>query len=356
MSELKIENLHVSVEGKEILKGVNLVIKKGEIHALMGPNGSGKSTLSFALMGHPKYEITGGKVTLDGKNLFEMEVDERAKAGLFLSFQYPSEIPGVSLANFLRTAYNEVKYPDSEKKVNIVDFMKLLYGKMELLKMDKEFAKRHLNVGFSGGEKKRTEILQLAVLEPKFAILDETDSGLDVDALRVVAAGVKKLVGPHLGVLVITHYQRILHHIKPHFVHILVDGKIVKSGDYRLAEDVEKSGYEIYEKEKMINLLRQKDIILKGKIENLSVKIAELEKSVSDKSVRLKDIVPKKLEFEKLKVGIEEKERLQPQPVLHEQVEKAKPQAEKPAELAPAPEPVDLDWLSQQFGLPPTRD
>ena len=251
MSELKIENLHVSVEGKEILKGVNLVIKKGEIHALMGPNGSGKSTLSFALMGHPKYEITGGKVTLDGKNLLEMEVDERAKAGLFLSFQYPSEIPGVSLANFLRTAYNEVKYPDSEKKVNIVDFMKLLYGKMELLKMDKEFAKRHLNVGFSGGEKKRTEILQLAVLEPKFAILDETDSGLDVDALRVVAAGVKKLVGPHLGVLVITHYQRILHHIKPHFVHILVDGKIVKSGDYRLAEDVEKSGYEIYEKEKV---------------------------------------------------------------------------------------------------------
>ena len=251
MSELKIENLHVSVDGKEILKGVDLTIKKGEIHALMGPNGSGKSTLSFALMGHPKYEITKGEATLDGKNLLKMAVDERAKAGLFLSFQYPNEIPGVSLANFLRTAYTEIKYPNSEKKVNIMDFMKILYEKMALLKMDKEFAKRHLNVGFSGGEKKRTEILQLAVLEPKYAILDETDSGLDVDALRVVASGVKKLVGPHLGVLIITHYQRILHHIKPDHVHILVDGRIVKSGDYKLAKDIEKSGYELYEKERV---------------------------------------------------------------------------------------------------------
>jgi Fe-S cluster assembly ATP-binding protein len=244
VSELKIENLHVCVEGKEILKGVNLTIKQGEIHALMGPNGSGKSTLSFALMGHPKYEVTQGNVTLDGKNLLEMSVDKRAKAGLFLSFQYPCEIKGVSLANFLRTAYNEIKCNSSEKKVGVMNFMKILYEKMDLQKMDKEFAKRYVNVGFSGGEKKRTEILQMAVLEPKFGILDETDSGLDIDALRVVAGGVKKLVGPELGVLVITHYQRILHHIKPDFVHIMIKGNIIKSGNYRLAEEIEEKGYE----------------------------------------------------------------------------------------------------------------
>jgi Fe-S cluster assembly ATP-binding protein len=246
MTKLEIKNLHVKVEDKEILKGVNLIINNGEIHALMGPNGSGKSTLSFAIMGHPNYEITKGEVLLDGKNVLDMDVDERAKLGLFLSFQYPSEIPGVSLANFLRTAYNAVKMKKDEK-VRIPEFMKLLYEKMELLKMNKEFAKRHLNVGFSGGEKKRTEILQMAVLEPRFAILDETDSGLDVDALRIVASGVKKLVGPNLGVLIITHYQRILHHVKPDFVHILVDGKIVKSGGYEIAETIENEGYESLE-------------------------------------------------------------------------------------------------------------
>lgn len=247
-SELVIENLHVSIEDKEILKGVNLTIKRGEIHALMGPNGSGKSTLAFALIGHPKYEITKGKIIMDGKNVLEMAVDERVKAGMFLSFQYPSEIPGVSLANFLRVAYDEIHNKDKDK-IKIVAFMKMLYEKMDLLKMDKEFAKRHVNVGFSGGEKKRTEILQMAVLKPKYAILDETDSGLDVDALRIVASGVKKLVGPELGVLIITHYQRILHHIKPDFVHILVDGKIVKSGTEDLAKKIEETGYDIYEKE-----------------------------------------------------------------------------------------------------------
>jgi len=245
---LEIKNLHVDVEGKEILKGLNLEIKKGEIHALMGPNGSGKSTLAFSLMGHPKYEIKKGKVTLEGKNLLEMKVNERANSGLFLSFQYPSEISGVSLANFLRTAYNQVKNNGKKDKIGVMEFMNLLYEKMDLLQMDREFAKRHLNVGFSGGEKKRTEILQMAVLEPKFAILDETDSGLDIDALKVVAEGVKKLVGPNLGVLIITHYQRILHHIKPDRVHILVDGKIVKSGGYELAKEIEETGYEDLQK------------------------------------------------------------------------------------------------------------
>jgi Fe-S cluster assembly ATP-binding protein len=244
MSELIVEDLHVSVEGKEILKGVNLKIKQGEIHALMGPNGSGKSTLSFAIMGHPNYEISKGRVLIDDKNVLDMEVNERAKAGLFLSFQYPSEIPGVSLANFMRTAYSAVKLDKSDKKIKIMEFMKILYEKMDLLKMDKEFAKRHLNVGFSGGEKKRTEILQMAMLEPRFAILDETDSGLDVDALRIVASGIKKLVGPELGVLIITHYQRILHHVQPDHVHILIDGQIVKSGDYSLAKEIEDSGYD----------------------------------------------------------------------------------------------------------------
>jgi len=242
MNELKIQNLHVSVEGKEILKGVDLTIKKGEIHAIMGPNGSGKSTFSNALMGHPKYEVTKGTIFLDGKNLLELSVDERAKAGIFLSFQYPVEIPGVTLANFLRTAYSEI----TGKKVNVMDFMKKLYESMDDLKMDKEFAKRHLNVGFSGGEKKRTEILQMAMLKPKYAILDETDSGLDVDALRVVANGVNKLMNKELGVLIITHYQRILHYIKPDHVHILVNGKIIKSGGHKLAEEIEEKGYDKY--------------------------------------------------------------------------------------------------------------
>lgn len=236
---LEIKDIHVNVEGKEILKGINLKVKPGEIHAIMGPNGSGKSTMSYTIMGHPKYEVTKGSITVDGKNVLEMEVDERAKNGIFLSFQYPYEIPGVTMANFLRTAYGEV----SGKKPNVMEFMKLLHEKMELLKMDKDFAKRHVNVGFSGGEKKRAEILQLAVLSPKYAILDETDSGLDVDALRIVAEGLKKLVGPNLGVIIITHYQRILHHIKPDYVHILTDGKIVKSGNFELAHEIEEKGY-----------------------------------------------------------------------------------------------------------------
>ncbi len=236
---LEIKDIHVNIDGKEILKGIDLKVKPGEIHAIMGPNGSGKSTLSYTIMGHPKYEVTKGSITVDGKNVLEMEVDERAKSGIFLSFQYPYEIPGVTMANFLRTAYGEV----SGKKPNVMEFMKLLHEKMELLKMDKDFAKRHVNVGFSGGEKKRAEILQLAVLNPKYAILDETDSGLDVDALRIVAEGLKKLVGPSLGVIIITHYQRILHHIKPDFVHILTAGKIVKSAGFELAMEIEEKGY-----------------------------------------------------------------------------------------------------------------
>lgn len=235
---LKIDDLHVSSDEKEIIKGVTLKIKKGEIHALMGPNGAGKSTLSFALMGHPKYTITQGKVSIDGKDLLKMEVNERAKAGLFLSFQYPFEIQGVSVANFLRNAYNEIK-----GKISVSDFMNILYEKMEELKIEKEFAKRHLNVGFSGGEKKRSEILQMLVLEPKYVILDETDSGLDVDALRIVAKGINK-ISQKAGILVITHYQRILHYIKPKYVHILKEGKIIKSGDYKLAEEIEQKGYE----------------------------------------------------------------------------------------------------------------
>jgi len=236
---LEIKDLHVEVESKEILKGVNLSVKPGEIHAIMGPNGSGKSTLSFSIMGHPKYTVTQGSVMLENEDVLGMEVDERAKKGLFLSFQYPYEIPGVTMANFLRTAYGEV----TGTKPNVMDFMKLLNEKMALLKMDKSFAKRYVNVGFSGGEKKRAEILQLAVLNPKYAILDETDSGLDVDALRIVAEGLKNLVGPNLGVIIITHYQRILHHIKPDYVHILTGGRIVKSGDFSLAVEVEEKGY-----------------------------------------------------------------------------------------------------------------
>ncbi|MFH2019841.1 MAG: Fe-S cluster assembly ATPase SufC [archaeon] len=236
---LEIKNLYVNVDDKEILKGLNLTIENGKVHALMGPNGSGKSTLSFALMGHPRYVVTKGSALLDDKNLLEMSVDERAKSGLFLSFQYPQEIQGITIMNFLRTAYNEMK-----PRMDVRQFSDLLYEKMALLKIDKEFAKRHVNVGFSGGEKKRAEILQMAVLEPKYAILDETDSGLDVDALRIVSEGIKDLISPKLGVLIITHYQRILHHIKPDFVHVMIDGKIKKSGDYRLAEEIEKRGYE----------------------------------------------------------------------------------------------------------------
>lgn len=239
---LKVEDLHVEVEGNEILKGVSLEIKGGEVHALMGPNGSGKSTLSYALAGHPRYEVTGGRALLNGEDLFDMDVDERARAGLFLAFQYPSEISGVSMANFLRTAMNARREKGDE--ISLLEFGKKLRVEMEKLGMDESFASRYLNEGFSGGEKKRSEILQLALLEPSIAILDETDSGLDIDALKVVSEGINALKGPDLGVLCITHYQRILRYLQPDVVHILLDGRIVQSGGKELAEELEKKGYE----------------------------------------------------------------------------------------------------------------
>ncbi|MBT4352622.1 Fe-S cluster assembly ATPase SufC [archaeon] len=248
MSKLEIKDLHVNVEEKEVLKGVNLTIEQGKIHALMGPNGSGKSTLSFAVMGHPKYEITKGEIIFDGKNVLDLAPEERARLGLFLSFQYPSEISGVSLSNFLRTALNSVKYT-KEKRIPVMEFRKLLMEKMDLLKIDKSFASRYLNEGFSGGEKKRSEILQMAILEPKIAILDETDSGLDVDALKIVSNAVNTLAGPEMGILIITHYQRILHHVKPDVVHIMYDGRIVKTSGPELAMKIEDEGYDFIYKE-----------------------------------------------------------------------------------------------------------
>lgn len=251
-SSLLIKDLRVSVEDKLILKGLNLEVKQGEIHAIMGPNGSGKSTMAYALAGHPKYEVEGGEVWMDGVNLLELSPDERARMGLFLAFQYPTAIPGISMANFLRSAVNAVKgggNGNGSKGIPIVQFRNLLNEKMELLKIDKSFARRYLNEGFSGGEKKRAEILQMALLEPKFAILDETDSGLDIDALRVVSEGVNALVGPERGFIVITHYQRILNYIKPHFVHVMYDGQIVESGGPDLAEHLEDKGYDYLVKE-----------------------------------------------------------------------------------------------------------
>jgi Fe-S cluster assembly ATP-binding protein len=243
---LEIRNLHVTVEDQEILKGVDLTVRQGEIHALMGPNGSGKSTLANTLMGHPAYTVTAGQIIFDGKDLLEMEPNERSQAGLFLAFQYPVAIPGVTLANFLRQALNsrrKAENPD-DKGVPIPEFRRLLKEKMDKLEMDHSFAGRYLNDGFSGGEKKRAEILQMAALEPKIAILDETDSGLDIDALRIVAEGVNKLVGPDLGTLVITHYQRILNYINPEFVHIMLDGRIVQTGGAELAMQLEAEGYD----------------------------------------------------------------------------------------------------------------
>lgn len=245
-SALEIRNLHVNVEDTEILKGVNLTIKSGEIHAMMGPNGSGKSTLAYALMGHPAYQVTKGQVLFKGKDLLELEPDERSKLGLFLAFQYPVAIPGVSVANFLRSAINarrKVEDPE-DKGIPIAEFRKLLKDKMDLLQMQHEFAGRYLNDGFSGGEKKRAEILQMATLVPEIAVLDETDSGLDIDALRIVANGVNALASPDLGVLVITHYQRILKYIQPQYVHIMLKGKIVESGGPELAEHLEEQGYD----------------------------------------------------------------------------------------------------------------
>jgi Fe-S cluster assembly ATP-binding protein len=243
---LEIRNLHAEVEDEEILKGVNLTVRQGETHALMGPNGSGKSTLANVLMGHPDYEVTAGQVIFDGHDLLELAPDERSHLGLFLAFQYPVAIPGVTLANFLRHAINSRRKAvnPEDKGMPIPEFRRLLKEKMDMLEMDHSFAGRYLNEGFSGGEKKRAEILQLAALDPKIAILDETDSGLDIDALRIVADGVNRLVGPHLGTLVITHYQRILNYVKPEFVHIMLDGRIVESGGSELAIKLEESGYD----------------------------------------------------------------------------------------------------------------
>jgi Fe-S cluster assembly ATP-binding protein len=246
MSELVIKNLHVNIEDKEILKGVDLTVKQGEIHAIMGPNGTGKSTLAYTLMGHPNYEVTGGEVWFKDENVLELAPDERSRLGLFLAFQYPVAIPGVTVANFLRTALNARRKAENpeDKGVPIPEFRKNLKEQMSLLKMDHSFAGRYLNDGFSGGEKKRAEILQMAALKPDIAILDETDSGLDIDALRVVADGVNALMSNDMGVLVITHYQRLLNYIKPHFVHIMLDGKIVESGGPDLALHLEEQGYD----------------------------------------------------------------------------------------------------------------
>lgn len=240
---LEIKDLHVSIDGKPVLQGVTMTVKQGEIHALLGPNGAGKSTLGYAIMGHPKYEIEGGEVLLNGENVLELEANERSLRGLFLAFQYPVSIPGVTVANFLRTALN-ARRSEGQGKISPMEFRRLLTGKMEQLGIDRSFAGRYLNEGFSGGEKKRAEILQLATLEPKIAILDETDSGLDIDAMRIVADGVNQLLGPEMGILVITHYQRFLNYIKPDFVHILLDGKIVVQGGAELAEMLDEKGYE----------------------------------------------------------------------------------------------------------------
>jgi Fe-S cluster assembly ATP-binding protein len=246
MSELAIRNLHVSIDGKEILKGVDLTIRPGEVHALMGPNGTGKSTLAYTLMGHPGYSVTEGEVCFKGQNLLEMKPDTRSRMGVFLAFQYPVAIPGVSVANFLRAAVNARRKAinPEDKGIPIPEFRKQLKERMEMLKMDQAFAGRYLNDGFSGGEKKRAEILQMATLKPEIAILDETDSGLDIDALRIVSEGVNALRGPELGVLVITHYQRILNYIKPDFVHILLNGRVVETGGPDLAQRLEERGYD----------------------------------------------------------------------------------------------------------------
>jgi Fe-S cluster assembly ATP-binding protein len=247
---LEIKNLHVSLEeGPEIVKGVDLTIKAGEVHAVMGPNGSGKSTLAYALMGHPAYEITEGEILIDGEDVVELGADERAQRGLFLAFQYPHAIPGVTVTSFLRTAINALRKAENggeDNPIPIPEFRKELMGAMEHLKVPRELAARYLNDGFSGGEKKRVEILQMALLKPKFAVLDETDSGLDIDALKTVANGVQALVGPAMGALVITHYQRILNYIKPDFVHVFTDGRIVEEGGAELAEKLEAEGYEAF--------------------------------------------------------------------------------------------------------------
>jgi Fe-S cluster assembly ATP-binding protein len=247
MSSLVIQDLHVAIGEKVIVKGLSLTVNSGEVHAMMGPNGTGKSTLAKVIAGHPDYRVVSGDVLLDGKSILELEADERARAGLFLAFQYPSEIPGVSIANFLRAA-QQARMSEGEE-LDATGYYKRLYAKMDLLKIDRKFTSRSVNEGFSGGEKKRCEILQMAMLEPKFALMDETDSGLDIDALRIVAEGVNTMRGPNLGVLLITHYQRLLDYIVPDFVHVMWDGRIVKSGDKSLALELESKGYDWVKKE-----------------------------------------------------------------------------------------------------------
>lgn len=241
MATLEIKNLHVSIEDKEILKGVNLTINTNEVHAIMGPNGTGKSTLSAAIMGNPSYTVTEGEILFDGENVLELEVDERARLGLFLAMQYPSEIPGITNAEFMRAAINAKRAEDD--KISVMDFIKKLDKNMELLNMKEEMAERYLNEGFSGGEKKRNEILQLLMLEPTFAVLDEIDSGLDIDALKVVSKGVNAMRGDSFGALIITHYQRLLDYITPDVVHIMMEGRVVMTGGAELAKRLEKEGY-----------------------------------------------------------------------------------------------------------------
>ena len=249
MALLEIKNLHVSVNDQPIVRGVDLSVSTNELHAIMGPNGSGKSTFAYALMGHPAYEITEGEILLDAEDITELEADERAQRGLFLAFQYPHAVPGVTVTSFLRTAINclrKARNEGVEDPVRIPDFRKQLTEAMQRLKVPKELASRYVNDGFSGGEKKRLEILQMALLRPRIAVLDETDSGLDIDALKIVARGVRDLVGPEMGAIVITHYQRILNYVKPDFVHVLVDGRIVEEGGPELAHKLEAEGYEAF--------------------------------------------------------------------------------------------------------------
>ncbi|MHB8576919.1 MAG: Fe-S cluster assembly ATPase SufC [Dehalococcoidia bacterium] len=237
---LEVRDLHVAIEDKEIIKGISLKVSKGEIHAVMGPNGSGKSTLANTIMGHPKYTVTSGDILFEGESILTLPPDERARRGLFLSLQYPTAIPGVTMVNFLRRAVNAVRGTE----MPVREFRTLLTEKMKLLKVDQEFARRYVNDGFSGGEKKKAEILQMGVLQPRIALLDETDSGLDVDALRTVAEGVNAVAGPDLGILIITHYQRILNYIKPDFVHVVADGRLIRSGGPELAIEIESRGYD----------------------------------------------------------------------------------------------------------------
>ena len=241
---LKIENLHAGIDGKEILKGINLQVNAGEVHAIMGPNGSGKSTMSNVLVGHPSYNVTQGKVTFKDKDLLAMSAEERSHQGLFMSFQYPVEIPGVSMTNFMRTAINEKRKALGQQPLSPTDFLKLIKEKRDLVKLDSKFMNRSVNEGFSGGEKKRNEIFQMAMLEPSLSILDETDSGLDIDALRIVADGVNRLKSPETAVIVITHYQRLLDYIKPDIVHVLYQGRIIKTAGPELALELEERGYD----------------------------------------------------------------------------------------------------------------